>query len=354
MKHKILILYDEIMGYIESGIISFLESHNEVEVHIFEKDFSKITNYNVSPDELYFYYKKSEFLNYKLFLNKCIDISPDILIVSGRVDNQYLNVAKYFKKKIFTVTIQDTQFQNSLKQKIQIFFSEVLYKKYFSGYWGCGISGTYFAKRLGFDSSLIFRNAYSANTKLFKSEFNRFNNKKILFVGRLVPVKNVEFLINNFIKANSLNNNEWELIIIGNGPFDKSILKQTNIKHFSFMSQIQLQNFVNNIDIFCLPSIVEPWGVVVHEFASRGLPLLLSKNVGSASEFLINGYNGFSFDPESSEDFIEKLSYLMKFSTNDLSQLGQHSIILAKRISTEIWAATLFEILLTGLKTRKI
>ena len=71
------------------------------------------------------------------------------------------------------------------------------------------------------------------------------------------------------------------------------------------MSQDQLQSFVSEVDIFCLPSLIEPWGVVVHEFASMGLLLLLFKNVGSGTEFLINGYNGFSFDPESSEDFIE-------------------------------------------------
>lgn len=352
--YKILILYDEIMGYIESGIVLFANRYKGVDLHVFERDFAKITNYKVSPENNYTYYKKSEYCNYKSFFEKCVDISPDLLIVSGRVDNQYLKIAKYFKSNIFTVTIQDTQFENTLKQRIQIWLSKILYKKYFSGYWGCGISGTYFAQRLGFKRDSIFRNAYSANTDLFKYEFNQYNKKKILFVGRLVAVKNVKFLISNFIKANKLNNDEWDLIIIGDGSIDKAILSQKNIQYYKSMSQLELQNFVGNVDIFCLPSLVEPWGVVVHEFASRGLPLLLSKNVGSASEFLINGYNGFSFDPESSEDFIEKLSYLMKFSTDDLSQLGQHSIILAKRISTEIWAATLFEILLTGLKTRKI
>ena len=43
---------------------------------------------------------------------------------------------------------------------------------------------------------------------------------------------------------------------------------------------------------FILPSKYEPWGVVVHEAACSGLPLILSDSVGSRNELLINNHNG--------------------------------------------------------------
>jgi glycosyltransferase involved in cell wall biosynthesis len=349
-KYKILILYDEIMGYIESGIISFSNKHKNFELHVFEQDFKKITKFQVSPENYYVHYKKSEYNNYQSFLNKCIEISPDLIIVSGRVSSHYLRVAKYFKSKVLTVTIQDTQFDNSLKQRIQILLSSVLYKQYFSGFWGCGLNGAFFAKKLGFERDLIFRNAYSANTNLFVNNIKLFNNKRILFVGRLVEVKNINFLVDSFIKANKLNNNEWELVLVGDGPLNKAINNKEKVSHIPFMNQEQLRNFVSDVDFFCLPSLIEPWGVVVHEFASMGLPLLLSKNVGSSNEFLIEGFNGYSFNPKSSKEFITKLDRMMKLSSSELSELGFNSTRLASRVNTDIWSATLFEISMRSLK----
>lgn len=97
-------------------------------------------------------------------------------------------------------------------------------------------------------------------------------------------------------------------------------------------------------------SIIEPWGVVVHEFASMRLPLLLSKNVGSSNEFLIEGFNGYSFNPKSSKEFITKLDSMMKLSSSELSELGFNSARLASRINTDIWSTTLFEISIRSLK----
>jgi glycosyltransferase involved in cell wall biosynthesis len=45
-------------------------------------------------------------------------------------------------------------------------------------------------------------------------------------------------------------------------------------------------------DIFALLSSREPWGVVVNEAASCGLPLVLSDQVGAAHDLLRNGENG--------------------------------------------------------------
>lgn len=46
-----------------------------------------------------------------------------------------------------------------------------------------------------------------------------------------------------------------------------------------------MTNLMKQCGVFILPSRIEPWGVVVHEFSAAGFPLLLSDQVGSAESF---------------------------------------------------------------------
>ncbi len=337
------------MAYIESGIMLFSRKYSNVEIHIFERDNCKITKYNVSPDN-YHYYKKSEYKEYDNFEQVCLEINPNVLIVSGRVCGHYLRIAKTFKSKIFTVSIQDTQYEWSLKQLIIKVFSKFLYHKYFDAMWVCGSGGVSFSNSIGYCNENIFRNAYSANTSIFKPVDNKFDNKTILYVGRLVEVKNVKKLMNCFIKVNKQLNNGWKLIVVGDGPLKVIIPNKKDIIHITYKTQQELLELASCSDIFCLPSVVEPWGVVVHEFASLGMPLLLSKTIGSVSEFLIDGFNGFSFDPNSEDEILDSMRTMLTMNGEELKKFSLNSVHLSKRINSDIWASTLFSILLKGLK----
>jgi glycosyltransferase involved in cell wall biosynthesis len=64
-------------------------------------------------------------------------------------------------------------------------------------------------------------------------------------------------------------------------------------------------------DLFILPSRFDTYGVVAHEAACCGLPLLLSKYAGSSSNLILEGENGFVVDPYDREDFSEKISKIL-------------------------------------------
>jgi glycosyltransferase involved in cell wall biosynthesis len=64
-------------------------------------------------------------------------------------------------------------------------------------------------------------------------------------------------------------------------------------------------------DLFVLPSRFDTYGVVAHEAACCGLPLLLSKYAGSSSNLILEGENGFVVDPYDREDFSEKISKIL-------------------------------------------
>ncbi len=60
------------------------------------------------------------------------------------------------------------------------------------------------------------------------------------------------------------------------------------------MSQDVLIKEIQKSGCFILPSIFEPWAVVIHEFACAGLPIIATEVCGATPHFVINGFNGLS------------------------------------------------------------
>lgn len=58
---------------------------------------------------------------------------------------------------------------------------------------------------------------------------------------------------------------------------------------------------------FVIPSLYEPFGAVVNEALVFGCPVLASKNIG-AIDYINVGINGFIFDPENENEFINGLN----------------------------------------------
>ena len=99
------------------------------------------------------------------------------------------------------------------------------------------------------------------------------------------------------------------------------------------------------MQIYFLPSLYEPWGLVVHEMACMGKVLLISNRCGSNSEFLIDGFNGLSFDPTNIEEWSSKMLTLFLMDSDKMNQMKRNSIIMSKRITVEMWAGQLFNLL---------
>jgi glycosyltransferase involved in cell wall biosynthesis len=88
-----------------------------------------------------------------------------------------------------------------------------------------------------------------------------------------------------------------------------------------------------------LPSLYEPWGVVVHEMASLGKPLLLSTAVGAKQDLLEEGMNGYSFDPASSSELKKILLTLFQSSHEELLTMGNKSSEMASKFSSDYWVS---------------
>lgn len=167
----------------------------------------------------------------------------------------------------------------------------------------------------GMNESRICLMPMVVNNSLFKNESLKactpFN---FLFVGRIIEVKNIELMIQAFISEFE-NNNQVILKIVGDGELLKSFVKKygyhSNIKFVGPKYGESLIEEYRNASAFILPSAYEPWGLVVNEAMSAGLPVIVSDQVGAAWDLVHNRNTGFIFRYNDPNELAEKMRHLV-------------------------------------------
>lgn len=148
------------------------------------------------------------------------------------------------------------------------------------------------------------------------------DQKIILFVGALKPVKGIRYLIEAF-KIICQKIPEAKLIIVGD-DFERqsleSIVKQDGLEEkVDFIGRVlhdKIPEYLALADVFVLPSLSEGLPVVILEAMSSGLPVVAT-NVRGVPEIINDGENGFLVEPKNSQQIVDKILMLLK---NDLLQ----------------------------------
>ncbi len=144
-----------------------------------------------------------------------------------------------------------------------------------------------------------------------EEEINKFrmsigvhpNENMVLFVGRLVHQKGVEYLIKAMPKILSEHPNS-KLVIAGAGGmigYLEDIAFQTGcrdkILFLGFVGGDTLKKLYKSSDVTVIPSIYEPFGIVALESMAAGTPVVAS-DVGGLGEIIKHEYNGVKVYPK--------------------------------------------------------
>lgn len=184
----------------------------------------------------------------------------------------------------------------------------------------------------------------------YKNEisFEGLPQKYFLTTCRFVPGKNIEFLLEAYVKyLNVMKLDPWSLVILGDGPLRDeymSLVSDYGLSSYvffpGFASYETLPMYYSYASAFVLPSLSETWGLVVNEAMASGLPVLISDRCGCTSDLVCEGVNGFTFDPF---DIDQLVTYLSDFSSrgDDLSLMGDASREIISKWSTKTFALNL-------------
>ena len=352
---KIVFLYSRLPDYFYQCILSFLESNKEFTAVVIRYPKDSNAPFELKETNRLKLINKTEFKRDTGLLEYLNSLKPEAIFCTGWADKIYLKTISKLKDKCPVILGLDNPWENTPRQIVGTLYYYLFLKNKFSHVWVSGMPQYEFAKRLGFKHSQILNELYCANTQPFaKSAENIIKikvmnfPKKLVFIGRYVKYKQPLLLVKLFKELEDLGlTNGWSLELIGDGPLKESLDKYNSetILINSFIDPSKLPEKLSSSGAFCLPSKSEHWGVVVHEAAAAGLPLLLSNTTYAGSSLLINGYNGFKFDENKSLELKQSLLDLFETPEDKLLIMGQNSAKLAERINHNTWSANLMSIL---------
>jgi glycosyltransferase involved in cell wall biosynthesis len=178
---------------------------------------------------------------------------------------------------------------------------------------------------------------YGADPALFHGgEPLHLRPKTILYVGRLAPIKNVVGLTQAFA-AFAKDHPDWVLRICGSGGQRALLPDHAQIQVEDFVQPPQLAEIMREARCLVLPSLHEPWGVVVHEAALSGCALALSTAVGAADD-LARPDNAVLFKPRSVAAIEGALRTIAGWDDQQWQRAEQTSRELAKQFGPERFA----------------
>jgi len=350
-KKKALFLYYELAGYFIASLEKLVDDY-PVEVHVIRYPVNAVAPFKIeiANPHIRFYERKS--YTDEALVALAAEIGPDFVFCNGWSDKGYLAICRKLKNTVPSLVTFDNPWRNTAKQNLARIAGPLFLKRIFSQCWVPGRAQKIYARKIGFRDSQIREGLYSADLKLFHHYYELFKAdkkkkfpKRFLFVGRYTKLKGIKELWEAFVRLHEMFPNEWELWCIGKGDYDPIFPKHDKIKNFGFVQPGDLKDYIGQAGVFILPSQYEHWGVVVHEFAAAGFPLMCSDTTSAAHAFLEDGKNGYLHKPYQVENIMRTLKKFVMSSDEELNRMAEHSVRLSRTITPDTWAATAWEYL---------
>lgn len=343
----IVYLWAEISGHV-LGVLEELGKHTTGSIDVVHWDARTVnsTQFQIGTSQRIQIHPRSQMSDEAIY-DLLFKRRPAIIVVSGWMDKGYIRACRSYKRTHSAVKIVagiDDQWTGSVRQRIGQIYYAVFYRNLFDFMWVSGKPQYSFAQRFGYGIDTTISNLLSADTRIFnkKADFSR----RFVFVGRFDKVKRLDLLVAAYSRLPIDTQKAWPLVLIGDGDQREMVLSKhnPNIILTGFMQPDDLRCELLKGGVACLTSDKDQWGVVIHEYALMGLPMLLSSGCGAATEFLIPGYNGFLFKKGDLNSLHNRLERFTSLSDIEMIQFGINSERLASRIDNEISARSLLSL----------
>jgi len=333
---NILFLYVEVMPYnipIYDELIGM--GHK---LYVIQIDKDKFTPYQ--PDfAKYNIINLSSFNSYLDFYNWCNDLHPDLVYMSECFEKWYWKFGFSLKERIPFICGSDAQWTGSLHNYIKKFCFRFTYKKVFTHINSAGLWQVDYARRIGFKRDQILTPSLCADTSLFKTvDIEKKRSafpRQFLFLGRINKVKGIDVILNAWNLLTDKNG--WTLKLVGSGPMEDEVRRRiedkADVELLPFSDQKGLCRLLQESGCVLIPSLFEPWGLVIQEAAAAAMPMIVSKHCGATYQFAINRLNSFVINENDVQSMLIAMQKIVKFEDETLYRMGLESRRLSSRIT---------------------
>jgi 1,2-diacylglycerol 3-alpha-glucosyltransferase len=288
-------------------------------------------------------------------LYKALDqINPDVVAIMGYFHPAMLATiawSRWHRKR--TVLLSATKEDDAPRQVWQEQLKRVLMTQYQSALVGGKPQKRYLTK-LGMSDESVFTGYNVVGNDVFHPDRLRslpapLDVPFFLSINRFIQKKNIPNLLDAYAAYAQQSETVWDLVLCGDGELRSQIEQQIdalglrNRVHLpGFLQQNELLPYFAHANCFIHASTQEQWGLVVNEAMAAGLPVLVSNRCGCFEDLVIQGVNGWGFDPDNVGQMQELMSK-MSSDVNHTKTMGEAALAHIQNFSPSYFAQGLHQ-----------
>jgi len=282
----------------------------------------------------------------RALVQRMLAFNPDVLTLTGYYDPAQLLLLLIAKLRGIKVIMQNESTQVDQTRRG---FREWIKRRIVSLYDGFFCFGTHSADymlELGVPPRKILLKKNAVDNDTLLTAYNRalphraeqqralgLKPHNFVYVGRLVTVKNLAALLQAFGEARqqTARGLDWGLVLVGDGDQRAHLQRQVEelglsdaVRFIDGQPWYRVPDYLALADVLVLPSLSEPWGLVVNEAMVCGMPVVVSDRCGCAVDLVRDGQNGYLFDPSQSDALTQTLLRFINGEA-DVTRMGRES-----------------------------
>lgn len=311
------------------------------EIHVIQLDINFDDLYTASPiRKITGYFQKQK--QYKLRLDACLkEIKPDITISLLRREINFINSIQDGSVKLGEIHFSKANYRDFRNNRLPGFIQKAIAK-----YWMnqlvrelkklrrfIVLSEEDKEKWTELDNVSVIYNPLS----FYPETTSDCSSKKVIAVGRYVPQKGFDLLIDCW-KIVAARHPDWTLSIYGDGAREEL---QARIDAYGLQGKCMLEHSVNNISekylessIFVLSSRYEGFGMVIIEAMACGLPPVSFTCPCGPKDIINDGTDGLLVENGNIRQLADKICYLIEHE-DERKRMGQTARENVNRFSME-------------------
>jgi glycosyltransferase involved in cell wall biosynthesis len=275
------------------------------------------------------------------------DFDPDVVFMWSWNGRGYRKVMQDQRGKALRVLYCENFWWASPKQ----WLGRLTHRLYIDPLYDCAIvpgeRAEWFARRLGFTPDRVIRGALSGDVAHFdrgpRTGEELASHRQFLFAGRFVPHKSPDVLAKAYRQYREASADPWTLAVAGEGPMASEFDGIEGVRRLGFLQPDDLVDEMHRSSCLVFPSQIDFYGVIVHEAAAAGLPLLVSEGAGVVSHYLQDGCNGWTTAPGNVTSLADAFARMEAAGPERLGTMSDNSRALARRMTPQIYATNFHE-----------
>jgi glycosyltransferase involved in cell wall biosynthesis len=168
--------------------------------------------------------------------------------------------------------------------------------------------------------------------------------KQFIYVGRYVREKGFDLLLKGYQRYRVNQSDPWGLTCCGTGELATLAEGVKGVKDVGFIQPNDLPSHLLQASVLVLCSRSEPWGMVLAEACTAGMPVIATHVCGAAPELLRDLDNARVIPPGDPAAIGDAMSW-MHGKSEHFVRMGKYSEHLAMPYSAEAWADRLMKII---------